>query len=448
MSTKVHMESASTLAVRRGVIADMRCAPALVGDWNCVHADDPRIDLRRLEEVSAHDPMSSHFERMLPAFIELEQAAPTRRQLSDGVAVSLSRINRIYIKAFPAELSDMVVKVVVVGDALKPDNRCDHIPVGARLSRRRPRHPGMQPPLAASLCRSSAFIQAASAMDGFIPDSMSPLARIEAYETVLREAARSASRMMEEKRRLPAAIIAQIALGFLRASRRGDGVGVSRGVCATCDLVTFVNIGRTDVVDSIGLLEYVRTQSIEAVEQERRYIAESLTPEGQKRQKVEGPRARWMAWRLRRPGKRCVGSTCDGLEARDSAEVCAALKARWVPVCTDKPIGEDSVDRFLTFVVSVLVGLNWGISADVVEGVIFRTTGSMPGPDGAPYAAWRAVAHRVALPIHAGGGGVLRGSWSSRWAPLSPRLPSCRRRPRWAWWSASLRRSRPHARWH
>lgn len=34
---------------------------------NFVHSDGPRIDLQRLEEVSAFDPVSSHFERIKAA---------------------------------------------------------------------------------------------------------------------------------------------------------------------------------------------------------------------------------------------------------------------------------------------------------------------------------------------------------------------------------------------
>lgn len=92
-----HLEPASPLAARTGVvdnIADLvqqydRCVPVAAGDWNSVHADDPRIDLRRLEEVSGYDPLAVHFERKLSDFVELEQMAPTRCQMPDGVSACL-----------------------------------------------------------------------------------------------------------------------------------------------------------------------------------------------------------------------------------------------------------------------------------------------------------------------------------------------------------------------
>lgn len=185
---------------------------------------------------------------MLPVFIVLEQASPTRRQMLDGSAVFLSRIDRIYIKGCPAELSGVSVGVAAVGDALWPDNPSDHIPVVARLSPRRARPPSTHPPLAAALCRSEVFVRATSEMARFIPDSMAPVAQIEAYKAVFRKAALCASRAMGEQRRLPAAILAQTAHGVLRSSHRGDGTGVAGEVRANRDLEacrpSSVSVGR------------------------------------------------------------------------------------------------------------------------------------------------------------------------------------------------------------
>lgn len=233
---------------------------------------------------------------LAPAFIELAQDAPTRRQLSDGVTVFLSGGDRIYAKVCPAKLSDMVVEVGASGDALSPVNPRDHILVAARLARRQPRHPSMQPLLAASLYRCAAFCRETALIAAFVPDSLPPFVHIEVCKSIFPEAARRALREMEAQRRLPAAIMAHMEPGVLRASRRGDSAGVARGARGNRDLLGYVNAGRTAAVDPMDLVDYVRTRSIGAAAQESRCIADSLMPEGEKRHKVEGARTRVSLW--------------------------------------------------------------------------------------------------------------------------------------------------------
>lgn len=49
------------------------------------------------------------------------------------------------------------------------------------------------------------------------------------------------------------------------------------------------------------------------------------------------------------------------------------------PVFSDKPIDDETVARFLSFVVSVLEGLSWDVTVDVVENTIFHN-GFHAGP--------------------------------------------------------------------
>lgn len=162
------------------------------------------------------------------------------------------------------------------------------------------------------------------------------------------------------------------------------------------------------LVDPMGLLDYVRSQSIEAAEEEGRYIPEPNIPERQKRQKIEGARAGGMAWRLRRPRKKCVGLTCEGLIPRADA-VCATLEGSWGPVFSGKLIDDETAAYFMNFVVSVPDRFSWENPGDIVEQWILRTTDSMPGPDGIPHAAWRVVANKAALPIREALQGFARG---------------------------------------
>lgn len=225
----VHMERASTIAIWQGAIDSIaqyvqmhnRCVPILAGDWNFVHADNPRIDLRRLEEVSSYDPLATHFERCLPGYIEFEQPAPTRRHVSDGVAVFLSRLDRVYAKVCLVELSGLVVKTVPVGDVMLPTDTSDHVPVSVRISGKRARRPALQAPLSAAVCRIDEFTEEVVRMAQYIRADLSAFVAIDAYKSVFREEARRVAARLESKRRVRAALLAHTALVVLRASRRG-----------------------------------------------------------------------------------------------------------------------------------------------------------------------------------------------------------------------------------
>lgn len=258
----VHMEPASPLAIRKGVVDNIaalvaqhpRCIPIAIGDWNFVHADDPRVDLRRLEDVSAFD-LATHFQRRLSGFIELEQAAPTRRQVSGGVAVSVSRLDWVCARISPAELGEVVLKVMALGDALRPSNPSDHIPVSMRISVKRRRDPRLSAPLAAALCWSPEFAAEAQRLISALPDHLSAFVLYDSVLECFREAACRASQKLVAARNLPAALRAQTALGVLRASRRADAHSVGCGVRANPDLGAFVDSRSSAVVDPVGLLD-------------------------------------------------------------------------------------------------------------------------------------------------------------------------------------------------
>lgn len=273
----LHMQPASQLVVRKGIIDSIaaivaqnsRCIPVAVGDWNFVHADGPRVDLRRLEEVSAYDTLATHFERRLSHFIELEQMAPTRRQMSDGFAMSASRLDRVYARLCPAEMGKIILRVLALGDAFRSNNPLDHIPVSARISIKSRRDPHLSVPIAAALCRSPELAAEAARLIGALPDNLSAFVLCDCVTESFREAARRASKLLAAKRSLPAALLAQTALGVFRASRRGDSQGVERGVRANRDLSAFVEARSRAVVGPTGLMDYVRSLSIRVAEEER-----------------------------------------------------------------------------------------------------------------------------------------------------------------------------------
>lgn len=128
----------------------------------------------------------------------------------------------------------------------------------------------------------------------------------------------------------------------------------------------------------------MRPQSIGAAEEEGRYIAESATPESQKRQMVEGARARGRMWRMRRPRRRCVGLSADGRAAQGTEEICDMLLRQWLPVFTEKETDDEVAAYFMQFVANVPEGFDWELDGAAVEAAILRTIDSAPGPDGIP----------------------------------------------------------------
>lgn len=178
----VHMKP---LAVKRGVLdgihalveAHPLCAPFLFGDWNFAHPGDPRVDLRRLGEVGVRKPPADYFERQLAAFVKLEQSSPTHRQMSDGVAVLLGRIDRVHTRISPVDFADLCVRVQVLGDIMRPSNASDHLLVSARVSHRCRRHLELLLPLSAAICRTEIFASSCQALMATIPHAMVPVSR-------------------------------------------------------------------------------------------------------------------------------------------------------------------------------------------------------------------------------------------------------------------------------
>lgn len=153
-------------------------------------------------------------------------------------------------------------------------------------------------------------------MANCIHDTRPAFVAVDAFKSVVHEVARRAAARLEMKRNLPAALMAQTSLGVLRASGRADVVGVSRRVRSKRDLVCFVDVRRRTVFFPVGLLGDAWSQSIGAASRGSRYVAESATPEGEEKQRVESVRAKGSMWKLRSSCKKCVGLTSNGHEAR------------------------------------------------------------------------------------------------------------------------------------
>lgn len=131
--------------------------------------------------------------------------------------------------------------------------------------------------------------------------SMDPYSQITCIKDALHVAAGAAAQELSRQRRLSSVVWAKNALGVLRASRRGDSRGVvARGAQANPELQEFVDDRHAAVLDTVGLLDYIRFRAIAAADEESRYVTAT-------------PRTLRSAseWSLRRPGD-CSGVS-DGL---------------------------------------------------------------------------------------------------------------------------------------
>lgn len=260
------------------------------------------------------EPLAAHLERRLAAFVELEQGSLMRSHMSDGVAVLLSRIDRLYAHINPVDFADLCVRAQMLGE--------------------RRRHPEVLRPFSAALCRTDFVASSCRALMATVPYDMGRFAQLACFREAFRSAAEPASLTLSRSRQLPWPSSAGAALGMLRASRRGDGTGVMRIVWIDEGLHAFVS--GTMARDIAGLFEHATNMAIESAEEEAKYVADSKTPEAQKKQRVESAKAKGLHWRLWRPRKRCVGFSSNRWAARTSDQVGAMLTAHWSPAFTER----------------------------------------------------------------------------------------------------------------
>jgi endonuclease/exonuclease/phosphatase family metal-dependent hydrolase len=105
----------------------------LAGDWNATASDDPRLNPVEGSFTTGRCAISKHLETGLMDFTELHQPHYTRRGMSGGVIINLSRIDRIYSNSPTCELLDrqpLVATFGLVTDTLSPS---DHVPVTVKF---------------------------------------------------------------------------------------------------------------------------------------------------------------------------------------------------------------------------------------------------------------------------------------------------------------------------
>lgn len=106
----------------------------------------------------------------------------------------------------------------------------------------------------------------------------------------------------------------------------------------------------------------------------------------------------------------CVGRASNA--AQTTQEVWAALSGKRQPALTEHDTNEEDAEHFMRYAMAVPEGFVWDMDVGDVEAAILHTTGSAPGPDGVPYAAWRSVSTLVAPVLHRILRGVVEGTLS------------------------------------
>lgn len=92
-------------------------------------------------------------------------------------------------------------------------------------------------------------------------------------------------------------------------------------------------------------------------------------------------------------------SAADGTVAWTPLQAGAILGAHWAPVFVERHVGAEAMEDYPDYTVAAPHNFNWDVM--VVEAAMLRTSDGFPGPDGVPYAAWRAQASRLAPMGHA-----------------------------------------------
>ena len=126
-------------------------------------------------------------------------------------------------------------------------------------------------------------------------------------------------------------------------------------------------------------------------------IEASDLPDDQKRRQLAVVRRRAECWS--RVQRRLVLHSVlrdDGTPYPDTAASANALAEHWAPTfaCTGIE-SDDAADELMRHILPIPPGVQFQITEDEFNEICDRTANSAPGPDGVPYAAWRAASRTV-----------------------------------------------------
>jgi endonuclease/exonuclease/phosphatase family metal-dependent hydrolase len=420
----VHIDPMKTPQAKRVLVDDIRACCRrhhgawifVLGDFNFSYRDDTCVYVGgTCDDASVRtpkaDPLSDYFDDRLSNLVELHQPDFTHCRMNEGRVRHLSRIDRVYTSIPSCELLDMWAVASVWGsfDAVPSD----HLPVSVKMSRK---------PSAVS----SVVIRPWVAKSADFGEAVRRLWSLRACESAigalqeLKDCMRAAAREVVESERSPVCGLLKSKLYaatlMVRAVRAGDYRAARKAQRLLPRLADFVDINSL-AADVEGLYAYTASLNRADAEVDLAALAHGSADEAgaadaaSRDVKRAGVLRRSCAWRLRRPRvqlRAIVGE--DGCLAATPEEAGRLLVGHWQPVFESREIDRDAACEFLSYAQPLCEGVQFECSREVVAQCIGATKDSCPGPDGVPYAAWRAADGIAAEVVHDALVAVLEGS--------------------------------------
>ena len=105
-----------------------------IGDMNAISEGEGRFDMRDGMVYHGDVWRDRTFWETCSDFIEVFQPEATRREVRNKIVVSVSRLDRCFIRGCTQDVMDMRPTLSVIGRATEVDSVSDHAPISLRLS--------------------------------------------------------------------------------------------------------------------------------------------------------------------------------------------------------------------------------------------------------------------------------------------------------------------------
>jgi hypothetical protein len=379
-------------AVLRSIACRSEVHTIMAGDWNSTSSDDPRLNPVEGTFSDGRCSIAKILELGMVNFTELHQPHYTRRGLSGGVIVNLSRIDRLYSNQPTCELLDrkpMVATFGLISDLTGPS---DHIPITAKFFAP-PEGPPLHPSIAPWVTRHRFFAGAVAQLWRTARHVRAgPMARLDIAKEVLHGAAVLVKRRAAEvgAETVPEKLHwALLAFRGLRAG--GEGLlHLRRAAGAFSDLLPWLPGGSANG-DSQLLGDLVADLAAKSLNLD---IFEASTDDGPlsckgraKMAKLHALAATWRAQRRRLTLAVIVDA--EGNPQHDPKQAAQLLEEFWSPIFQEKKIDPEEAIKVMKFVPKCPPGIVWRLDKTQFREIVARPREGAPGPDGIPYSAWR-----------------------------------------------------------
>jgi hypothetical protein len=396
MAINIHINPSDTLAVKKLLIDRIVAQTSgynspvfIMGDFNCIVSGECRFSLETLLEMDADPTLAKYIEEHLEGYVELHQGGHTRRQVTNGVFTTLSRLDRIYVNLHPAVLMDMHPHTSTTHLITDPTFPSDHVPVRAVLC--------------APLCAPPGTHRVPAWVTGH-PD-FKEHTRLALIDLGLEYRGLEDIHMLKEVLHTAAAAIKageaiddpqcphqrlHWALLLLRGFRSRDARACRRACRAFPGLSDFFDSAPFELrMDSF--LPFLQTLAqTQLAEMTRALEADARMTEWKRIGKRDALRRRAAVWATRRRSASTFAILdSQGIPAPDYAAAAQLLQNHWRTVFAAPLVQQTSQDEVLGFVVEAPDVFDWSFDQSTFKAVLSTLCDSSPGPDGLPYSAWQ-----------------------------------------------------------